>query len=212
MSQSNVKLVAFDLDGTLLRGDTVLEVLAAGLGRLERMRELESSTNWSDIGAIEQARLEVAGWYQGVALETLLSFLPRAKVAPGVQEGMSLLRSAGVRTAVVSVTWEFAVQWFADEFGADYWVGTTLTDDGQIVHFGPHSKPVWLAELANSLGIALDEVAAVGDSGGDIAMLRAVGHAYYVGFSLPPDLPHAIHIPDANIASLAKAILRRPLA
>ena len=39
MSESNVKLVAFDLDGTLLRGNTVLEVLAAGLGRLERMHE-----------------------------------------------------------------------------------------------------------------------------------------------------------------------------
>lgn len=207
MTESNVKLVAFDLDGTLLRGNTVLEVLAAGLGRLERMHELESSTAWSDIGAIEQARLEVAGWYQGVALETLLSFLPRAKVAPGVRKGMSLLRSAGVRTAIVSMTWEFAVQWFLDEFGADYCVGTKLTDDGQIVHFWPHSKPAWLAELAHSLGIALGEVAAVGDSGGDIAMLEAVGHPYYVGLSLPPDLPNAVHIPDADMASLAKTIL-----
>lgn len=36
------RLVAFDLDGTLLRGDTVCEALARRMGHFERMRELEA--------------------------------------------------------------------------------------------------------------------------------------------------------------------------
>ena len=34
-------LAVFDLDGTLLRGPTVCEVLAQTLGRLDQMRQLE---------------------------------------------------------------------------------------------------------------------------------------------------------------------------
>lgn len=207
MGEPKVKLVVFDLDGTLLRGNTILEVLAAGLGKLERMSELESTTSWTDLAAIEQARLEVAGWYQGVVLETLLSYLHGATVAPGVQEGMSLLRGAGIKTAIVSITWEFAVKWFSDKFGVDYYNGTKLTDNGQIVHFWPHDKPVWLAKLARSLGITSDEVAAVGDSGGDIAMLQGIRYPYYVGPSIPSELPHAVHMPRANIALVAEQIL-----
>ncbi len=39
-----IKLVAFDLDGTLLRGSTVCQVLAGALGRAERMNELHVTT------------------------------------------------------------------------------------------------------------------------------------------------------------------------
>jgi phosphoserine phosphatase len=35
-------LALFDLDGTLLRGPTVCEVLARALGRLNHMRQLEA--------------------------------------------------------------------------------------------------------------------------------------------------------------------------
>ena len=52
-------IVAFDLDGTLLRGPTVCEVLAESLGRLQEMRRFESFTQESDIVA---ARQEMARW------------------------------------------------------------------------------------------------------------------------------------------------------
>ena len=36
-----LRLAAFDLDGTLLRGQTACEAISKGIGRIERMRELE---------------------------------------------------------------------------------------------------------------------------------------------------------------------------
>ncbi len=54
---SGIRLVAFDLDGTLLRGDTVCEVLARRLGRLDRMRELEATA--TDLEAQLLARAEM---------------------------------------------------------------------------------------------------------------------------------------------------------
>lgn len=39
---SRIRFVAFDLDGTLTRGDTVIECLATAMGFIERARELEA--------------------------------------------------------------------------------------------------------------------------------------------------------------------------
>ena len=207
MNRQNVKLVAFDLDGTLIRGDTVLEVLAANLGKLDRMRELERTTSWADLEAIERARKEVFGWYQNVPMETLLSYLPAVKEAPRAAEGIAMLREAGIKTAIVSLTREFAVKWFCTRLGIDYGVGTKLTEEREIVHFWPDDKPIWLADLSRSLGFTLKQVAAVGDSGGDLAMLKAVGFPYFVGEQLPAEIPHAVHMPDADIVLLAEHII-----
>lgn len=209
MKRQNVKLVAFDLDGTLIRGDTVLEVLAANLGKLDRMRELERTTSWADLDAIARARQEVSGWFQGVPTETLLSYLPAAKEAPRAAEGIAMLREAGIKTAIVSITWEFAVKWFCTRLGIDYGVGAKLTDKGEIIHLWPDDKPIWLANLSRSLGFTLEQVAAVGDSGGDLAMLKAVGFPYFVGAELPSEISHAVHMPDADILLLAEHILSR---
>ncbi len=59
MARSPVALVVFDLDGTVLRGDTVCEAIAAHIGRLPRMRELERLP-WS---AVYSARAEMESWY-----------------------------------------------------------------------------------------------------------------------------------------------------
>jgi hypothetical protein len=51
-------LVVFDLDGTLLRGRTVCEVLAEPLGRLERMRDTEMTAR-ADIASVRAYRSAV---------------------------------------------------------------------------------------------------------------------------------------------------------
>lgn len=79
------------------------------------------------------------------------------------------------------MTWEFAVEWYARLLGADYCVGTSLGADGHISHFWPEGKARWVTELAQRLGIRLDEVVAVGDSSGDVLVLRAVGCPFFVG-------------------------------
>ena len=100
------------------------------------------------------------------------------RLAPGVHEGLGLLRRHGFKIAIISITWEFAVEWFAHQFGADYFVGTGLSPYGKITDFWPSDKAVWLQGLADRLGTPMNDVAAVGDSSGDLHMLRAVGHPY----------------------------------
>lgn len=73
LSNQPFGLAVFDLDGTLLRGPTVCEVLARTLGRLDRMRQLEVLiAGLSDVDYFVGIRLEPDG--------TIIHLWPRDKV------------------------------------------------------------------------------------------------------------------------------------
>ncbi len=160
---TRVRLVAFDLDGTLTRGDTVCEAIARRIGRLERMREIERLTPLPDPRA---AREEMASWYRARPQHEILDALTDVRLAPRAEEGVRKLREAGVVVAIVSITWLFAVERFAARLGVVHCAGTKMVDDGRIEHFFAPDKPRWVSALAARLGIAPDQVAGVGDSTG----------------------------------------------
>ncbi len=196
-----IRLVAFDLDGTLIRGETCAEALARRLGHLDRMRAFERLT---DIESIAQARVEMAGWYRGVSTSELHTALAALRLAPGAREGVDLLHRHGIATMVVSITWEFAVAYLARDLGAEAWVGTGLEADGDIRHMWPEDKRRWLVAQMRERGLVREEVAAIGDSWGDVPMLSAVGRAFFVGSRLPAGQEHTVHLPAGDIHSLAR--------
>ena len=196
-------LVVFDLDGTLLRGPTVCEVLAARLGRLDKMRSFETLTSEYEIA---RARIEMARWYNGISRGQLVSFLEAAEWAPGTFEGVACLRAAGVELGVASITWNFAVEWFATRLGIARVLGTGLGEDGTIHHVWPRHKAAWLRALVSQLGLPKERTAAVGDSSGDLAMLHVAVLRFYVGVQPPFGLT-CVHIPHGNILDVAQHIL-----
>ena len=203
-----LRLVAFDLDGTLLRGQTACEAIARGIGRLERMREFEE-LGYDQVEAIMAARQEMAEWYSAFSLDELRGHLATIQLAPGAREGFSSLRDHGFKISIVSVTWAFAVEWFAEMLGADYSVGTGLSPHGRIDHFWPQDKAIWLTGLAGRLGIDPQDVSAVGDSSGDVPMLLSIGHRYWVGQTVPPELDGQVtHEAGGNIGLIAQHIVR----
>lgn len=198
-----IALVAFDLDGTLLRGDTVCQAIARQMGHLERMNELEQRTHPDEIAV---ARAELAAYYALSSRDQLLASLEGCQLAPGAEQAFVLLQQHGIQTAIVSITWSFSVEWFASRLGADYGVGTLLADDGSITHFWPHHKAEWLGDLMHQLDLTPRQVAAIGDSSGDRAMLEHVDHRFFVGARLPDGLD-AIHLPDGDILAIAQRIV-----
>jgi HAD superfamily phosphoserine phosphatase-like hydrolase len=196
-------LVLFDLDGTLLRGATVCEVLAARLGRIEEMKQFESLTGQTEIAA---ARREMARWYTQISPGGLIECLSEAQWAPGAIEGVRLLREAGVHMGIASITWGFAVAWFAAQLGVEHFLATELGKGGYIEHVWPEDKRVWMERLASRLQVQTENVAAVGDSFGDVPMLQAASMAFYVGLHPPPGTT-VLHRPAANVLVLAREIL-----
>ncbi|MBG0511082.1 haloacid dehalogenase-like hydrolase [Agrobacterium sp. MOPV5] len=201
---SAIKLAAFDADGTILRGENVCGCIARKLGRTVEMDAFELFRSRDEIAAGRETMLE---WYAPFDRAALIGHLSELRLAPGVKEGFARLKEAGVKIALVSITWEFAVGWFASELGADCAIGAGWEQKGTIVHFWPEDKASYLNSLIVELGINRDAVAAAGDSHGDIPMLNLASRSYFVGEHLPSELSSAKHLHNANIEEIALDIL-----
>src|SRR5204862_4270286 len=112
-------------DGTLIRKRTVCELLAEPLRRLDRMRQMETLKSEPELLA---ARCEMAEWYRSIPRARLLSYLEAAVLAPGAVEALDLLRRNRFECAISSITWMFAVRWFADRLSITHCQGTELAD------------------------------------------------------------------------------------
>jgi phosphoserine phosphatase len=198
-------VVAFDLDGTLLRGPTVCELLAEPLGRLAEVRRFEALSSEAEIAA---ARCEMARWYAGREPAELCAALEAATWAPGAREGVALLRSRGVEVAIASITWSFAVDWFAERLDVTRTLGTRLEPGGGVRHVWPRDKARWLLGVASELEVSPACVAAVGDSSSDGELLAAASLRFFVGPAPTPALPGVRHRPAADIEQLAREMLR----
>lgn len=202
-----IRLVAFDLDGTLVRGDTVIETLARAMGHLDRARALETFHDARrDRESLRYLREQIAACYRGVTHEELCRHLAGLTLAPGAREGFALLRRAGIEIGIVTFTWEFAAAWLARELGADHWLGTRLLADGTVEHVWAEDKGRWLADLIARRGLTRHEAAAVGDSWRDVPMFEAVGQSFYVGDDLPAGVD-AVHVRDGDIHEIARRIV-----
>ena len=137
MTDRQIRLAVFDVDGTLLRGDTACLWIARRLGRYDRMLELEQSRGRPDVSA---ARDEMASWYRESTPDALLADLDEFPWAPGLFEGIRMLRGAGVKIALSSVGWEFVVKRIAKVLGAQWTLATKLDfSTGDIGHaWGVH--------------------------------------------------------------------------
>jgi phosphoserine phosphatase len=168
------------------------------------MRAIERLTSAEDIAV---ARAEMISWYRRHDMSTLLQLVQSVTVAPGARDGVASLKRSGVRVALVSITWQFALDWLASELGVDLAVGTRWCEDGTIAHFWPDDKATWLAQWATKFGLRRAEIAAIGDSAGDVAMLRYAGVGYFVGRD-GQELPaHVRHWPAGDIGEIVGDML-----
>jgi len=196
-------IAAFDLDGTLLRGRTVCEILAEPLGRGDEMRRFETGSTQEEI---VEARIAMAVWYRERDLRELQTYLCHACWAPRAQEGIAQLQDAGVEVAILSVTWGFAVRYLAAQLNVQHCLGTELLPNGEIEHCWGQTKADFLGRLMRQLQIPAERVAAIGDSSGDIPMLELAGLRFFIG-KIRPEIPDALHVPGADIRTIADKIL-----
>ncbi|WP_428429558.1 HAD family hydrolase [Pararhizobium sp.] len=201
---SRIRLAAFDVDGTLFRGENICGCIGRNIGRSTEMEAFERLRSREDMTKGREAMLE---WYLPFGKAGLIKYLADLHLAPGVTQGFTRLKAAGVKIALVSITWQFAVEWLAGELGADYAVGTGWREDDTLSHFWPEDKAIYLNSLLAELKLTRESLAAVGDSYGDIPMLNGASRSYFVGEVRPQELLHAAHWPDANIADIVEDML-----
>jgi phosphoserine phosphatase len=183
-------VVAVDLDGTLIHGTTVSLHLGAWIGHRAAIEELERRFTEGEIDSADVADGD-APYYQGRSIAEVADAMTRAPCIDDIREGVEQLASRGVDALLCTVTWSFAAQCVADQFGFSGVSGTVMHVDGDGLltgrvarYFEPDDKVAFLREYCESHDLGMNQVVAIGDGRSDLPMFDAVG--FSVGLNASP--------------------------
>ncbi|WP_329008551.1 HAD family hydrolase [Streptomyces sp. NBC_01601] len=173
-------VIAFDLDGTLLRGTTTSLVLAEAMGHRPAVEELERLYSAYEIDNHEFASREAA-LFTGATPGQIRDHLRGAPWIGGVKETLAALTDGGCTLLLATLAWRFAAEelehrsWFAAVSGAGMDVIDGALTGKVAQHIDEDGKLAFVEQWCRSQGVALHEVAVVGDSRSDVPLFRAAG-------------------------------------
>lgn len=182
------KLVAFDMDGTLVTQESSWWALHRHFGVEEKARENLLAYERGEIDYREFMRRDIKLWQPPPHISEVKRILARAKLAPGVKGLVEELRRRGYKLAIVTGGLDVLAELVAQRLGIKHLVANGLEVDEKgyltgegIFRVEPSLKHEALAELARSLGLTLEECVAVGDSKYDVNFLKHAGFGVAVG-------------------------------
>jgi phosphoserine phosphatase len=183
-------VVAFDLDGTLLRRGTVALLLAEHFGEAKMMRDLERALASGEISSRAIADASAA-CCAGRTPSEMTPVLAAAAWIDGIEDTLGTLARAGTQVLLATITWRFAAEHLRERHGFAAVSGTELPiEDGLFSgtvsrYFDEHDKLRFVEEWCAERDIALADVAAVGDSRSDLPLFGRVGRS--VALNATPD-------------------------
>ncbi|MDP9044342.1 MAG: phosphoserine phosphatase SerB [Pseudomonadota bacterium] len=186
LSLAAYKLVAFDMDSTLINIECIDE-LAAVAGRRAEVAAITEAAMRGEIADFReslQRRLALLRGLPEASLEAV--YAQRLQLNPGVERFVGACQAAGLKTLLVSGGFTYFSDRVRARLGLDYaranWLEIEagvltgrLTERpwGTVVD-GAEKKRVVL-EVCELMGIAPAQAIAVGDGANDLPMMRAVG-------------------------------------
>lgn len=180
MFRRNRRLVAFDMDSTLIDAEVIDELAkAAGVGAQVAEITERAMRGELDFTASFCARVALL---KGLDESVLQQIAARLRLNEGAERLVSTLKKMGYKTAILSGGFNYFGQHLQRRLGIDYVFANELeirhgkvTGDvvGQVVD--GQRKAALLREIAARENISLEQVIAVGDGANDLPMLSIAG-------------------------------------
>ncbi|MGD0689667.1 MAG: HAD-IB family phosphatase [Candidatus Bathyarchaeia archaeon] len=170
----NIRLVIFDLDGTLTPVESLWRYLHEAFGTWEQGKIAALKYSRGEISYKQWAESD-AGYWAGVSLSRVTRMLEEIPYRRGAREVFAELKRRQVKTAIVSAGLSLLTNKVAEELEADAAVSNELeTREGWLtggirVRVAVNNKREIIEQVAASLQIALQEVALVGDQAFDLS-------------------------------------------
>ena len=180
MFRRNRRLVAFDMDSTLIEAEVIDELaIRAGVG--EQVAEITERAMRGELDFSESFRARV-GLLQGLDESVLEEIAGELKITEGAEHLISTLRALGYKTAILSGGFTYFAHYLQQRLGMDYVHANELDiRDGKVTGkvsgtiVDGERKAFLLRQLAEAEGIDLQQVIAVGDGANDLPMLSTAG-------------------------------------
>ena len=174
-------LVAMDMDSTLLAIESIDEV-ADMHGVKPQVSEITLRTMRGEIVFAESLRQRTA-LLQGLDQDALQRvYDERVRLSPGAEKMLQHMKSAGLKTMVISGGFTFFTDRIKTKLGFDYTAANTLEIVngkltgkvlGEII--GSQGKADVLKRVREELGLKREQVIAIGDGANDLRMLEEAG-------------------------------------
>lgn len=189
------KLVAFDLDGTLVEGEFMSHLAEVSLDRARghQLRHLTQQAlgGTDEWGRNYRQRVALLSGMEVVELQRRYRELP---IIEGAKEMVVALRTQGCEVAIITGAWSRYAEDVAEQLSIAYCFATEweesegrLTGRVRTLPLDPYEKLSALRRLMESLQLTTDEVAVVGDGYNDIEMMKEAGCS--ISLHATPDNP-----------------------
>ena len=176
----NRRLIAFDMDSTLIETE-VIEELAEAAGVGAEVAAITAAAMNGELDFTQSLRRRVA-LLEGLDAKVLDEIAVRLPITPGAERLIRTLRSLDYRTAILSGGFTFFGDVLRRRLGIDFMHANELEIEhgrltgrvrGEIVDGA--RKAALLRALAEQEGLRLEQTIAVGDGANDLPMLDAAG-------------------------------------
>jgi phosphoserine phosphatase len=182
------KLVAFDMDGTLITWNSCWGAIHRYFG-VEAMaaRNFEAYRRM-EIDYAEFMRRDIGLWKPRPHISLIDKILSNFELAHNVQEVVGEIRRRGYFTSIITAGIDLLAQRVGKKLGIDIVVANGLAVDEKgyltgegILRVDPSLKHEILEKIAKELNLTLAECVAVGDSRYDVNFIRSAGLGVAVG-------------------------------
>ena len=183
---SNFKLIAFDMDSTLINIECVDEIADAA-GRTAEVAAITDAAMRGEITDYKDSLRRRVALLEGVSVASMDAvYRERLKLNPGAAELVHACKASGLKTLLVSGGFTFFTGRIQGELGIDYARSNVLeTSNGKLT--GKMVDQPWgdicdgdekrkmLLETCALLGIAPAQAIAMGDGANDLPMMGVAG-------------------------------------
>ena len=183
---ADFKLIAFDMDSTLINIECVDEI-ADAVGRKAEVAAITEATMRGEIADFKESLRQRVALLKGVSLTSMEQvYQERLQLNPGAAELVAACKKSGLKVLLVSGGFTFFSDRVRDRLGIDYTRANVLEAQNGVLTGRMLDQP-WgnicdgaekrnmLLETCAQLGITPQQSIAMGDGANDLPMMKEAG-------------------------------------